>query len=147
MILLFSKKIYVLFFLTICSFVKTEECVFDTNKDSLNELTERLKQHFKTHHTPVMIDDTLKAYTLVGYGEVLLGSQTQPLLLRFDPHLFLYTKFEDYQQWVQQSGQRIDKIPEQGGVQWLTPTEIFISQRRSNRWLILFSFKEHITDV
>jgi hypothetical protein len=125
--------------------LKTEECVFyrDVNGESLRLLTERLKNHFKTSRTPVMIDDTIKAYALVGYGErISASSVTEPLLLRFDPHVSDYTKYEDYQEWIHQSGGEVSKIPSKGGVQWLTPSEIFISQRQTDHWLILFTFKE-----
>jgi hypothetical protein len=93
-----------------------------------------------------MIDDTIKAYALVGYGEQQLSSpsQNRPLLLRFDPHLASNTKYENYVEWIKESGGQIEKIPSQGGVQWLTPNEIFITQRQTNHWLILFTFKDSI---
>ena len=71
------------------------------DKDEIDELPERILTHFKNEALPIMIDDLIYAYTLVGYAKIntkpdTLFTHTHYVLV-LDPHAtksFTYKEYE-----------------------------------------------------
>ena len=98
------------------------DCCFDT-ADSLQRepFQARLSAHFAEQRAPVMIDDRVKAYCLLGLKH---GDPESPSavthVLRFDPHVFVYPSLNSW-------GTR--------GVEWMPFDKAF---QGAFSWLILF---------
>jgi len=70
-----------------------------------------------------MIDDTIKAYVLVG----IRYRQDQVELLRFDPHIYDGPTKQDYDALMPDGGR---------GVKWIKASTVF--RTSTGRWLIFF---------
>lgn len=97
----------------------------------ISEVLQEILVHFQTIKTPIMIDDTLKAYILVGIREVqeTTCELSKYELLLFDPHI----ADEDFKPELP-NGNR--------GVRWRIASTIF--NTNTDKWLILFPKLEMI---
>jgi Peptidase family C78 len=85
----------------------------------------QLREHFAQHRTPVMIDDSIKAYCLLGVAEQTDKSgESTAIALRFDPHVQQYPR---------------PKASSTHGVQWMPLKAIFKSR---SPWMLLFAHAE-----
>jgi hypothetical protein len=77
------------FFLRSFGFDTTELVYRGKNDKETQRFSELLCTHFASHRTPVMIDDSVKAYCLLGIKLSEDKAQVSHVL-RFDPHVFIY---------------------------------------------------------
>jgi hypothetical protein len=113
-----------------CHGIKSDEGVFynPLNKQNLipettklyfdfKTLEEKIEKHFHDYSTPIMFDDTIYAYSLVGIRK---NENNETQVLRFDPHNTIYEPFENYQKKLGKS---------RGGVKWMRIEHAFSSSR------------------
>jgi hypothetical protein len=80
-------------------------------------LEEKIENHFSTYSTPIMYDDSIYAYSLVGIRK---NEKNESEVLRFDPHNTIYEPFENYQKKL---------VNPRGGVKWMRIEQAFSSSR------------------
>ena len=110
--------------------VEAHDLLFNpSHPKQVAQFHQRLVEHFARHRTPVMIDDRVKAYCVLG---VKRGDPSHPgavtHVLRFDPHVFIYPPPPNA--WGAK------------GVEWLPFFKVF---ERHSKWMVLFPTREEAT--
>jgi len=105
---------------------KKEQVPIITSRDELIEL---FWDHFEKYKTPIMIDDSIKAYCVAGIRTLqktqLLRSLQKTQLLRFDPHEYRNVKLEDYERLIKEGKEMNTGI----GVEWMDFENVFYAPR------------------
>eukprot|EP01080_Neovahlkampfia_damariscottae_P008656 gene8656-603_t len=91
---------------------------------NFEELITKFYSHFEKNKTPIIFDDSIYAYSLVG----IRRNKDEFQVLRFDPHNFDHENFESYKKSVESKQRSI------GGVKWIKIEQCF----SSSRWMLAF---------
>lgn len=117
-------------YLEYCNIQGRNTTFLANNPMSINSFQRSLTEHFNIVKTPVMIDDRIQAFCLLG---IQFRDPNQPTrithLLRFDPHVFGYPL-----------------CPESArkGALWLPFEEVFKPHVGRVEWLVLFPSRDRI---
>lgn len=107
----------------------------------VKEVKNQLWGHFQEHRTPVMFDDAVVAYNLLGIRETIDG---QIQVLRFDPHTSENWTFQHFSDEVNSGTQGIGSTSENNQsclkfVGWIPFEEVFKS-KYANNWMMFFPY-------
>mmetsp|Transcript_7297 Transcript_7297/g.10130 ORF Transcript_7297/g.10130 Transcript_7297/m.10130 type:complete len:161 (+) Transcript_7297:570-1052(+) len=110
-------------------------------EDSLQveEVKQQLWTHFLQHKTPVMFDDSVVAYNLVGIRETVDG---QIQVLRFDPHTTENWTYQHFSNAVNSASKGVGSTSESNqsclkSVGWIPFEEVFASNY-TKKWMMFF---------
>lgn len=99
-------------------------------------LSTRLFQHFTTHKTPVMIDDSIFAYCLVGIRRRLANSSIVEVL-RFDPHVSERLSFEDFASTLEATTPHKPAVEK--AARWLSIDNALTTN--TGKWMVYFPMR------